>query len=81
MITLYGIKHSRALRCLWMLEELGVPFEQVPTNFANGVADLNVAAVALWTKLGKVALTAAPNVSAWLDRCLGRPAFGRASKR
>ena len=26
MITLYGVPRSRALRCLWMLEEAGVPY-------------------------------------------------------
>ncbi len=27
MITLYGSARSRAARCLWMLEEIGLPFE------------------------------------------------------
>lgn len=36
MIKLYGVTRSRALRCRWMLEELGVPYEQVPVSFADG---------------------------------------------
>ncbi len=32
-IKLYGIPHSRASRCLWLLEELGVPYENVPVHF------------------------------------------------
>lgn len=33
MIKLYGVPRSRAFRCLWMIEELGVPYENVKTNF------------------------------------------------
>ena len=36
MITLYGIPASRAFRVLWMLEELGVEYRHVATNFAGG---------------------------------------------
>lgn len=36
MIKLYGVTRSRALRCLWMLEELGVPYESVKVDFATG---------------------------------------------
>lgn len=35
MIQFYGIRQSRAMRSLWALEELGVPYEHVPTNFAT----------------------------------------------
>ena len=29
MITLYGITRSRAARCMWMLEELGLLYERL----------------------------------------------------
>lgn len=36
MIKLYGVPGSRAARCLWMLEELGLEYENVPVHFATG---------------------------------------------
>ena len=36
MITLYGHPFSRAHRVMWMLKELGVPFDHVPTPFTDG---------------------------------------------
>lgn len=36
MIKLYGVPASRTFRPLWMLHELNVPFENVPTNYATG---------------------------------------------
>ena len=36
MIRLYGEPRSQAFRCVWMLEELGLDFELVPTSFSNG---------------------------------------------
>lgn len=38
------------------------------------VADLNVAAVLSWCKPARVGLKDYPNLSAWLERCLDRPA-------
>jgi glutathione S-transferase len=36
MIKLYGVPQSRAMRPLWMLEELGLRYENVKTNFRTG---------------------------------------------
>ncbi len=36
MITVYGTANTRAFRVLWMLEELGVPYAHVKTDFASG---------------------------------------------
>lgn len=33
MIKIYGVPASRTARCLWMLEELGVEYENVPVHF------------------------------------------------
>jgi glutathione S-transferase len=35
MIKLYGVPRSRTARCLWMLEELQVPYETVPISFVG----------------------------------------------
>jgi glutathione S-transferase len=35
VIKLYGVTASRAGRVVWMLEELGVEYEQVPTSFVG----------------------------------------------
>ncbi len=34
-IKLYGIPQSRAARSLWMLEELGLPYQNVPVHFVG----------------------------------------------
>jgi glutathione S-transferase len=33
VVKIYGIRQSRALRCYWAAEELGVPYESVPISF------------------------------------------------
>lgn len=38
------------------------------------VADLNVASVFMWGKLARLDMSARPSLTAWLDRCLSRPA-------
>jgi glutathione S-transferase len=35
MIQLHGIPMSRASRCMWMLEELGLRYESVPVSFVG----------------------------------------------
>src|SRR4029077_7194907 len=35
MIKLYGVPRSRTMRPLWMLEELGLPYENVKVSFVN----------------------------------------------
>ena len=32
MLKIYGIKRSRAIRCMWTLEELGLEYQQIPLN-------------------------------------------------
>lgn len=38
MIKIYGQLRSRAPRCLWALEELGLPYEHIPVNPMAGEA-------------------------------------------
>lgn len=48
MLTIYGTKPSRVARCLWMLEELGLPYRQVR------VPDSRAAAFLALNPMGKV---------------------------
>lgn len=43
MLKIYGVYRSRASRPLWLIEELGLPFEHVPIIQAYRLADPNAA--------------------------------------
>lgn len=45
------------------------------------VADLNVASILVWGKMGRLDLSPYPKVARWLDSCLARPAYGRVRDR
>ena len=45
------------------------------------VADLNVAGILVWGKMGRLDLSGHSDVSRWLDRCLARPAYSRVRDR
>jgi glutathione S-transferase len=36
MLKIYGKQRSRAARCLWVLEEMGIPYTQVPLDTQRG---------------------------------------------
>jgi glutathione S-transferase len=36
VVKIYGIRQSRAMRCYWAAEELGIPHESVPIDFSGG---------------------------------------------
>ena len=38
-LKIYGVPLSRAYRALWMANELGLDYENVPINFADGSAE------------------------------------------
>jgi glutathione S-transferase len=45
------------------------------------VADLNVASILVWGKMGRLDLSTHPDVARWLDSCLARPAYSRVRDR
>ena len=45
------------------------------------VADLNVASILVWGKMGRLDFSPYPEVARWLDACLARPAYGRVRER
>lgn len=50
MITIYGVARSRASRNIWLLNELGVAFEQVPVVQAYRLADPSAPGAPLHTR-------------------------------
>jgi len=49
------------------------------SNFT--VADLNVASILAWGKMGRLDLSSHSNLARWLDSGLARPAYGRVRDR
>jgi glutathione S-transferase len=45
------------------------------------VADLNVAAILVWGKMGRLNMSGHADVARWFDACLARPAYGRVRDR
>jgi glutathione S-transferase len=45
------------------------------------VADLNVAGILVWGKMGRLNLSDHAAVTRWFDACLARPAYGRVRDR
>jgi glutathione S-transferase len=45
------------------------------------IADLNVASILVWGKMGRLNLSNQPQVARWFDACLARPAYGRVRER
>ena len=69
---------------------LGKPLEVLNNTLAEcdhmaggqfTVADLNVASILVWGKMGRLNLSPYPKVARWLDSCLARPAYGRVRDR
>jgi glutathione S-transferase len=69
---------------------LGKPLEVLNNTLAERdhmaggqftVADLNVASILVWGKMGRLNLSPYPKVARWLDSCLTRPAYGRVRDR
>jgi len=49
------------------------------SNFT--LADLNVASILAWGKMGRLDLSSHSNLARWLDSYLARPAYGRVRDR
>jgi len=45
------------------------------------VADLNVAGILVWGKMGRLNLSGHAAVTRWFDACVARPGYGRVRDR
>ncbi len=70
---------SAALQLKKILAEFAHLESGLTTPFLLGeaftVADLNVASVLVWAKIGHLDLSSFPKMSAWLESCFQRPAY------
>jgi glutathione S-transferase len=79
MITLYGATRSRASRCLWLLHELGLEFEQVPIEIgsdelrAAGYLAINPAGKIPALSVDGVVITESMAINLWLAQQHGAP--------
>lgn len=44
-LKIYGVPKSRAFRALWAAEELGIPYENIPVDFTEGVKKADFLAI------------------------------------
>lgn len=79
MIILYGATRSRASRCLWLLHELGLEFEQVPIEIGSDElrsADylaINPAGKIPALKVDGTVVTESMAINLWLAQRQGAP--------
>ncbi len=77
MIKLYGNHLTRATRCLWMLEELGLPYENVAVDRedAGSVSAINPNAKLPCLTDGDFTLFESMAINLYLGQKYGRPPF------
>lgn len=77
MIKLYGNLLTRATRCLWMLEELSIPYENVLVgrDEAASIAEINPNAKLPCLTDGDYALFESMAINLYLAQKYGRPPF------
>ena len=73
MLKLYGSARSRAARCLWMLEEIGQPYEHI--DLAGMDQDATLKTVTLINPIGKVPALEDGEIKRWRESCYDRPSY------